>query len=730
MDLEGQVVLWNRAAEQMFGWKAEEVIGRRHPGIPPAGDAERAALLEMVRNGGRRVVETRRITRDGREIEVILSVTGVSVRGGDVGLTVGILHDATELRAVQHRAAAAEERWRVLVENVEEFAVLALGADGTIVEANHGAGVLFGDADGQLLRKHVSVICTGARTESEELLRRARDRGRAFLETWCSRRDGSRFWADVVVMAVRGGERAEYTVLLRDVSRRKAERDRERAQLQQSAAITAFAQRAARELAPDPIAEAAVEHLAAAMQAEYVDLLTISADRGATLRRAFRWGGTALAPRQVEIASTIYEEAIAGGQPVVRELTERDYERLPHLRELGVRWGAVMPLTIGEAPCTLAAFCAKPLSDIDVYPLQSIGALCEAITARRLAERRLADSEQMLRLSLEQIPAILWAVDREYRFTIVQGGGLRAVGAKPRAGEGRSLREFRDDASRATRAVGRAFEGESLSYLDEERGRTFDTRVEPLRDANGEIVGAICLALDVTERRRGEEELRASREELRRLAARMTHLQEEERRRIAHELHDELGQRLTALRIEAAVLPRKIGERCSAEVSQAVDSMLQLIDDTILTVRRVATELRPAILDHFGLRSALEHELSQFEKRTGIRYELDISPDDVAADDARATTLYRIVQESLTNVTRHADATFVRVTVEEREDALVLEISDNGRGITEEEIASSLSLGLVGMRERALAHGGEATIRATPNGGTTVSVRLPRGVAA
>jgi signal transduction histidine kinase len=309
---------------------------------------------------------------------------------------------------------------------------------------------------------------------------------------------------------------------------------------------------------------------------------------------------------------------------------------------------------------------------------------------------------------------------------MLQGGGLRAVGAHPGAAEGRRLRDVRDDSSSAVRAVTRALEGESLSYFDEEKGRTFDTRVDPLRDADGEIVGAIGLALDVTEGRRGEEELRASREELRRLAARMTQLQEEERRRIAHELHDELGQRLTALRFEAAVLPRKIGEPCTETVSQAIASMLELIDDTIVTVRRVATELRPAILDHFGLRSALEHELSQFEKRTGIRYELDISPEDVADDDARATALYRIVQESLTNVARHANATAVRVTLEERGDALVLEISDNGRGITDEEVASSLSLGLVGMRERALAQGGEATIRATPNGGSTVSVRLPK----
>ncbi|HYO79418.1 MAG TPA: sensor histidine kinase, partial [Thermoanaerobaculia bacterium] len=204
-------------------------------------------------------------------------------------------------------------------------------------------------------------------------------------------------------------------------------------------------------------------------------------------------------------------------------------------------------------------------------------------------------------------------------------------------------------------------------------------------------------------------------------------LQEEERRRIAHELHDELGQRLTALRMETSLLPHKLGKRGTRAASEAITSMIELIDETIVTVRRVATELRPAILDDFGFRAALELELAALQKRSGLNYSIHFVPEHLTVDREMATTLYRIVQESLTNVARHAQASTVRVGVEQHDDWIVIEIADDGRGITPEELSSSASLGLLGIRERAYAHGGVADVRAGPRGGTVVSVRLPVG---
>ncbi|HEX8616440.1 MAG TPA: ATP-binding protein, partial [Thermoanaerobaculia bacterium] len=159
--------------------------------------------------------------------------------------------------------------------------------------------------------------------------------------------------------------------------------------------------------------------------------------------------------------------------------------------------------------------------------------------------------------------------------------------------------------------------------------------------------------------------------------------------------------------------------------SAAIESMIALIDETIVTVRRVATELRPAILDDFGFRAALELELAGLQKRSGVKHSIHFSPPGLEIDREHATTLYRIVQESLTNVARHAGATFVSVSVDLHGDSIVLEIADNGRGISPDELSHSSSLGIIGIRERAFEHGGDADVRRGADGGTVVSVRLP-----
>jgi signal transduction histidine kinase len=170
---------------------------------------------------------------------------------------------------------------------------------------------------------------------------------------------------------------------------------------------------------------------------------------------------------------------------------------------------------------------------------------------------------------------------------------------------------------------------------------------------------------------------------------------------------------------------RELGNATAASLDQRISGMLELVDATIGTVRRVATELRPSILDDFGLRAALEHEASVFAERTGIDVRLSICHDELIDPD-RATAVYRIVQESLTNVARHSGATRVDVRVDAGQDNIVAELHDNGRGITEAEVNSVSALGLLGVRERAYALGGKAVIEAIPGDGTRVFVSLPQ----
>lgn len=592
--------------------------------------------------------------------------------------------------------------------------VLFLDRNGLVLEANHGARLLLGEAPDL-----ATIFPELSDEECAHALGEAAERGVFPLETWALRHDGRRFRADAVLSPLDNGE---LLLVLRDISRRRSEQEREARRLQQSATVNAFAQRATHEVTPEAIAEAAVEHIATAVMADYMEILELHGERLETAY-AFGWGPGSRPEGNVDVAApTIYGEAMAGRDTVARELRESDLEHAPHLRTLGMRYGIAVAKRLGDHVCVAAAFARSPIPAEDLHPFQSITAMCEAVYARRLAERQLAERDHTVSMILDQLPAVLTTFDRDLRVTTVQGAGLRDVGHAD------FLRAVRDGpGDPAAQAFEAALRGESGSFSATWRGRYYENRVEPLRNAAGDIVGAMNLGLDLTERVANEQALAASREELRRLSARLNQLQEEERRRIAHELHDELGQRLTALRMEASLLPRKMGKRAARAATDAVAAMLELIDETIVTVRRVATELRPPILDDFGFRAVLELELSALQKRSGIDYEIHFAPDDLHVDREHATTLYRIVQESLTNVARHAGATYVRVSLERRNGDFVLRIEDDGRGITEEERTSSGSLGLLGIRERAYAHGGEARIGARERGGTLVEVRLPAG---
>jgi len=219
-------------------------------------------------------------------------------------------------------------------------------------------------------------------------------------------------------------------------------------------------------------------------------------------------------------------------------------------------------------------------------------------------------------------------------------------------------------------------------------------------------------------------QLETSRAQLLRLAHYERTAREEERSRLAREIHDELGQDLTGLKMDLAWLQKHTGPT-QKDLLQKFKAMSDLVDTTIQSVRRIATELRPGILDDLGLLAAMEWQLQEFEKRTGIRCRFISSLEQVALDADGTTVLFRILQETLTNVARHACATQVEVSLDQEQDTVSLRVQDNGRGIAESEVDGSKSYGLLGMRERVRLRSGDFTIQGTPGQGTTVVIRLP-----
>ena len=234
---------------------------------------------------------------------------------------------------------------------------------------------------------------------------------------------------------------------------------------------------------------------------------------------------------------------------------------------------------------------------------------------------------------------------------------------------------------------------------------------------------AVCLIVsDLSEVKRAEQELRASSEQLRNLAARLLSIREEERTRIAREVHDELGQSLTAVKMDLSWLAGRLSPGDGPLLGR-IRSTLQLADSTLQSVRRISTELRPGVLD-LGLAAALEWQVREFQARTGIRCRLRLSGQEVVAPDV-STALFRILQEALTNVARHAGATRAEVVLKKQPDTLVLQIRDNGRGFNPANSSSSKSLGLLGMRERSAILGGRVDLSSAPGKGTRVTARIP-----
>jgi len=233
-----------------------------------------------------------------------------------------------------------------------------------------------------------------------------------------------------------------------------------------------------------------------------------------------------------------------------------------------------------------------------------------------------------------------------------------------------------------------------------------------------------ALLESIEARDRTASQLMHSREAIRNFS---THLQEsieEERKRIARELHDDLGQSLTSLRMELAAMAGRLQSDQRALFEKSV-SMLDLLKRTIASVKRICTELRPSIMDDLGLVAAIEWLAEEFQERTGIQVEVLTDPPDISADDKLSIAVFRITQEALTNVTRHSGGKHVKITLESEDNDLILCVHDDGRGIQPEDLDKRGSFGIRGAQERVSILGGRLTIQGDPETGTQLHVRLP-----
>jgi PAS domain S-box-containing protein len=345
---------------------------------------------------------------------------------------------------------------------------------------------------------------------------------------------------------------------------------------------------------------------------------------------------------------------------------------------------------------------------------------------------RLAESERQYREMFEGHPEPMWVLDAQsLAFLSVNDAAIRHYGYSREEFLARSIFDIlpQEETQAAIAQYQRASAGPvsspGVSTQYRKDGGLIEVELTFHKMQFGGRPAYSVLARDVTERNRYERSLRESQEQLRHLAGRLEQVREDERAFLARELHDDLGQLMTAIKMNLFWLSGHPGAPPET-VSARIVSSMDLADRTIVAARRLASRLRPGVLD-LGLKAAVEWQVEEFRFSADIRCELELPADEIPLNPEQQVTLFRIFQETLTNVARHAGADLVTIRLTVNADQVILAVQDNGRGITPGEIAKRSSLGLLGIRERVLSLGGLIEIEGKPRAGTLVRVTVPVG---
>jgi len=345
------------------------------------------------------------------------------------------------------------------------------------------------------------------------------------------------------------------------------------------------------------------------------------------------------------------------------------------------------------------------------------------ITVRKNAEAELTVEKNKLIGIFDAMPDGFYIVNHQYQIEYVNSALIQEYGPV----NGRKCYEYSNDrtepctwCNKPEVFAGRKVRGE---WHSSRTGKTYELFERPIRNFDGNV-SKLTILHDITEQKRALDEVRDSREQLRNLNGHLQAAREEERTAIAREIHDELGQVLATLQLDISWLAGEMHEDQRLLVEKA-EAMSGLIVNTVKMVQRISSELRPVMLDELGLADAMEWQAKEFQQRSGISCDFAVELASKSIDRGISTALYRIFQETLTNVLRHSGATRIEGSLTEKKERITFMVRDNGRGITREQINDPFSIGLIGMHERTRILGGKARIRGIDQKGTAIVVQIP-----
>jgi len=350
----------------------------------------------------------------------------------------------------------------------------------------------------------------------------------------------------------------------------------------------------------------------------------------------------------------------------------------------------------------------------------------------QMADDSLEDIRMQQQAILNNIPDIAWLKDEKSQFIAVNKSFVKACGVTEKKLIGRTdldiwprklAEKYRADDLKVIKSLKRLRIEETL--VDAQGKKIWiETIKAPILNQAGKVIGTTGIARNITERKKANEALQESQEQLRTLSAHLHELREEERSRLSREINEELGQILSILKFDLDWVEKNLTGNDNS-VQDKIKSMSKLIGAVIEWVRRISQELRPSLLDTLGLIPAMEWELNEFQKRTGINFKLTASHTDIELDEQILTGLFRILQEVLSNVFMHSHAKTVNVSLNSKTNWLILRVRDNGVGIPDRKIIDKRSVGLFSIQERVRFLNGKINIIGKKNMGTIVTVELP-----
>jgi two-component system, NarL family, sensor histidine kinase UhpB len=620
-----------------------------------------------------------------------------------------LLDDIRARRQAEQALQESERRTGLILNAIKDCAIFMLDAKGGIVTWNPGAEQLTGYKLEEIIGRPFSILypADGKIQPGNELALAARD-GSAEVECWHLRKDGTRFLGDddVSVMRDDAGRLQGYSVVTRDATHRVELREQtERSRDFYMALFSGF---------PN-----LVWRSDAAGRCDYLNQA---------------WLDFTGRPRDSELGEGWLSGLHPDDQPLWRDALKRAFpKREPFEVEFRLRRAN------GEYGWIICN--GRPYHD---QSGRFAGYLCSCYdnTARRAVENALNESEERLERITSNLPGMVFKLQRgkdgQLAFLYVNPGcevvtGLSEASLLASAASFFELVPAADRAHlMATLETSAAQLGNwnwsgRLYPVHESTEKWVTVRAKPRRAGRGITIWD-GVVVDDTQIRLSQLELERSREDLRALSRHLQSVREEEKARIAREVHDELGSTLTALKMDLAWLGMKL-ERSSEEIKQKRGAMSNLVDAAVAATRKIVTDLRPSVLDDLGLAAALRWQASEFGRHAGARVRVDAPETNVDMSREIALTLFRIFQETLTNIARHAKATEVDVKLIANNGAFVLQIHDNGVGFNEGDLTKPTSHGIRGMRERARQFGGDVSVSSKPGGGTTLVITVPRSVA-